>query len=69
MKKALRGPLVYVAIILAIVLLTSSFGALGNTDKRELGYTDFMTQVKEGKFSKITVVGYNAYGMLKEGSI
>ncbi|WP_249280175.1 ATP-dependent zinc metalloprotease FtsH [Guopingia tenuis] len=68
MKKALRGPLVYVAIILAIVLLTSSFGALGNTDKRELGYTDFMTQVKEGKFSKITVVGYNAYGMLKEGS-
>ena len=37
MKKALRGPLVYVAIILAIVLLTSSFGALGNTDKRELG--------------------------------
>ncbi len=69
MKKLLRGPIVYMAIILAIVLLTSSFGGFGQTDKKDLGYTEFLKKVENKEFSRITVTGNTAVALTKNTTV
>lgn len=57
-KKILRGPMVFIILILAIVLIGTLMGT-PNMDKEETvrEYSEFMTLVEEGKVSAIKIVG------------
>ncbi|MBQ9942325.1 MAG: ATP-dependent metallopeptidase FtsH/Yme1/Tma family protein, partial [Christensenellaceae bacterium] len=68
MKKTLRGPLVFIVIIAAIILLTTPLGESAHLDKKELSYTGFLEHIEQGSFSKVNVTGNPATALLKENS-
>ncbi len=69
MKKFLRGPLVYIVIILAIVIIAQSFGSLKpNTDKTAIDYSEFISEVEKGNISAILVTGNQLTALKKDSS-
>lgn len=69
MKKFLRGPLVYVVIILAIVILAQSFGSFKpNTDITAISYTEFLELVKKGEISAIQVTENDLTALKKDSA-
>ncbi len=69
LKKLMRGPLIYIIIILAIVIIAQSFGSLSKTpDTTALNYTEFLDLVKKGEISAIQVTS-NDLTALKKDSV
>ena len=60
MKKFLRGPMVYIIILLAIVLMTQSFGLLGQSNTEEIEYFEFLQKVE--KSGRSCHYGYHVSG-------
>ena len=69
MKKFLRGPLIYILIILAIILLAQPFGSWSQTSTKELGYTEFLERVKSGEITRISVTDYTAVALTENSQI
>ncbi len=68
MKKSMRGPIIYIAVILAIIIITSSAGSmLVQTDDKEIEYSEFMEMVANGEISQISVTINDVYA-LNEGT-
>ena len=65
MKKLLRGPLVYLLIIVAIILIVQPFGSLSQADPKVLGYTEFINKIKTGELTDITVQDNTAVALKK----
>ena len=67
-KKIFRGPLLYIVLIIAIVLLVKLVGTPAKTDKdAKKGYSEFMEMVKDDKISAIQVTA-NTLTALKTDS-
>ena len=67
-KKIFRGPLLYIVLIIAIVLLVKLVGTPAKTDKdAKKGYSEFMEMVKDGDISAIQVTA-NTLTALKTDS-
>ena len=45
----MRGPLIYILLILAIVAIASSFGNWQSTDSKDLTYTEFLDKISNGE--------------------
>ncbi len=68
MKKSMRGPIIYIAVILAIIIITSSAGGmLVQTDDKEIEYSEFMGLIESGEITQISVTINDVYA-LKKGS-
>ena len=57
MKKFFRGPGLYLLIILALVIVATSFGSMDDKagDSKTIEYTDFLNKVKEGTITAVQV--------------
>ena len=63
----MRGPLIYLLLIVAIFFVAQSVVNTDNQKDAVLGYTEFLQKVSNGEITDITIVGYEAVA-LKEGS-
>ncbi len=69
MKKFLRGPMVYIIILLAIVLMTQSFGLLGQSNTEEIEYFEFLQKVEKNEVAEVAIMDTTLVGRLKESNI
>ena len=69
MKKFVRGPLIYLLLILAIFLVAQSVVNTDNQKDAVLGYTEFLKKVESGEITDITIVGYEAVALKKDTAI
>ncbi len=70
MKKSMRGPIIYIAVILAIIIITSSAGSMFvTTSNDEMEYSEFMEMVEAGEISQISVTIYDVYALETDSSI
>jgi cell division protease FtsH len=69
LKKTIRGPLLYVIVIIIVVMLAPTI--IGNVgDKEYKKYSpDFLELVREGNISQLVVSGHNVYGLHKDTQI
>lgn len=69
MKKLLRGPFVIIVLILAILLLTQSFGFLNTTDSKEKTYSEFLEMVQKGEIGEVAITGNTLVGLTKNTTV
>jgi cell division protease FtsH len=69
LKKFVRGPLIYLLLILAIFLVAQSVVNTDNQKDAVLGYTEFLKKVESGEITDITIVGYEAVALKKDTAI
>ena len=69
MKKFVRGPLIYLLLILAIFLVAQSVVNTDNQKDAVLGYTEFLKKVESGEITDIKIVGYEAVDLKKDTAI
>ena len=65
MKKLLRGPLIYILLILAIVAIASSFGNWQSTDSKDLTYTEFLDKISNGEVQSVSIMANDGYILSK----
>ncbi len=69
MKKFVRGPLVYILILLAIFLIAQSVGSFSAENETVLTYTEFLEKIKAGEITDITIVAKEAVALKKNTTI
>lgn len=58
MQKIARSPLIYVAVVLVIFVLASVLASPGRTVVKEIGYSEFLNLLDEGKIKSVEIDGY-----------
>ena len=69
MKKFVRGPLIYILILLAIFLIAQSVGSFTTKDKTILTYTEFLEKIQAGEITDITIISSEAVALKKDTTI
>lgn len=69
MKKFFRGPIIYILIIVAILLLTQSSTLFSPKTSKDIIYSEFLTLVEEGEISSINVTQNDLVALKKDTSI
>ena len=67
MNKFLRNVGFYLLIILVAISIIDYFSTR-NTTKQEVGYTQFLQQVDEGKVAKVVLIQNTIRGTLSDGT-
>lgn len=68
MKNFLRGPLVYILLVLAIILITQSVGNWQQTDSTAIGYREFLQKVHDGEITDVVVTMNDAVAIKKDSA-
>ena len=58
MQKIARSPLIYVAVVLVIFVLAGVLASPGRTVVKEIGYSEFLNLLDEGKIKSVEIDGY-----------
>ena len=58
MQKIARSPLIYVAVVLVIFVLAGILASPGRTVVKEIGYSEFLNLLDEGKIKSVEIDGY-----------
>ncbi len=69
LKKFLKGPLIYIILLVTIFFIAQTIVSNNNTSMKQLGYTDFLKKLSEGEIVNISVSGYNAVALKKDSEI
>ena len=69
MKKSYRGFLLYAVIILAIIVVSQMFGAMGQTRSVKIDYHTLLQYVEEDKVAAVAILDDTLVGLLRETSI
>ena len=69
MKKFLKGPFIYLILILAIILVAQAIVKNNNQDKSVISYTDFLKKLGDGEITRINIQGYEAVALAKDTKI
>jgi len=69
LKKFVRGPLIYILILLAIFLIAQSVGSFTTKDKTILTYTEFLEKIQAGEITDITIIASEAVALKKDTAI
>ena len=69
MKKFLKGPFIYLLLILAIVFISQAVVKNNNTDNSVISYTDFLKKLSDNEISRINIQGYEAVALKKDSTI
>lgn len=68
-KSFLRGPLIWLVILVLVVLMSQMLTLPLETENKEISYSQFLELVKEERISQLVVTEYDAYGLYKESTI
>nr|WP_197714776.1 ATP-dependent zinc metalloprotease FtsH [Maliibacterium massiliense] len=71
MKRTFRGPLFFVVLFLAAILvatLTMGGGSGSTTQKKDIAYMDFLQDVKEQKVAKVVITERTLVGIYKDSA-
>ena len=69
MKKSYRGFLLYAVIILAIIIVSQMFGAMGQTRSVKIDYNTLLQYVEEDRVAAVAILDETLVGLLRETSI
>ncbi len=69
MKKFLKGPFIYLILILAIILVAQAIVKNNNQDSSVISYTDFLKKLSDGEITRINIQGYEAVALAKDTKI
>ena len=69
MKKSYRGFLLYAVIILAIIIVSQMFGAMGQTGSVKIDYNTLLQYVEEDRVAAVAILDETLVGLLRETSI
>ena len=65
----LRGPLLYVLILLAIFLIAQSMGGYSVSTGETIEYSQLLSKIQNGEISKITISENEAVALRKDTTI
>ena len=69
MKKFAKGPLIYILILVAIIIIAQSIGGFSNTDDKLISYTELMEKIEAEEIANITIIGSKASILAKDSEI
>ena len=62
-KSFLRGPLIWLVILVLVVLMSQMLTLPLETENKEISYSEFLELVKNERISQLVVSEYDAYGL------
>ena len=68
-KSFLRGPLIWLVILVLVVLMSQMLTLPLETENKEISYSEFLELVKNERISQLVVSEYDAYGLYKDSTI
>ena len=68
-KKIMRTPIIYIFLLIAIIVLATSFDSLTGTTPDELEYNAFLDKVKSDNIGAIVIVQDDVVGIYKTSDI
>ena len=68
-KSFLRGPLIWLVILVLVVLMSQMLTLPLETENKEISYSEFLELVKNERISQLVVSEYDAYGLYRDSTI
>ena len=64
-KSFLRGPLIWLVILVLVVLMSQMLTLPLETENKEISYSEFLELVKNERIAQLMVSEYDAYGLYR----
>ena len=68
-KSFLRGPLIWLVILVLVVLMSQMLTLPLETESKEISYSEFLELVRNERIAQLVVSEYDAYGLYKDSTI